>query len=131
LLCENPRPSDGTLKEEDIGRGVMRFNVCSTIYQDEDSNCLVVKEENEIIGFVQWTEKRTPEIIYIMVLPERQNKGYGKEILNQILTGLRSKRFRKVRLGVFKSNLTAGHLYEKIGFKPIQMIIAMFWVRNE
>jgi ribosomal protein S18 acetylase RimI-like enzyme len=101
------------------------------IYKDEDTNRFVVKEENKIIGFVQWTEKGIPEIIDIMVLPERQNKGYGREILNQVLTGLKARGFRKVRVGVFKSNSSARHLYEKIGFKPIQMVIAMFWIRNE
>jgi len=100
------------------------------IYKDEDSNRFIVKEKNKIIGFVMWTEKKIPEIIDVMVLPERQNKGYGRTILDKVLTELKSKGFRKVRLGVFKSNLSALYLYEKIGFKPIQMIIAMFLYRN-
>ncbi len=71
----------------------------------------------KVVGIACWRENKIPEIIDIMVSPEEQGRGYGKILLNEALSRLKSKGYQKVLLGVFESNLVAGYLYKKLDSK--------------
>lgn len=58
------------------------------------------------------------EIISIYFLPEYVGKGYGKKLMERVLSELKDKGFDKVFLWVLEENRSARCFYEKMGFEP-------------
>jgi ribosomal protein S18 acetylase RimI-like enzyme len=53
----------------------------------------------------------------IAVLPERQGKGYGRELLHFAIARLADRGAKRVGLSTQKANERSQHLYEKAGFR--------------
>lgn len=58
------------------------------------------------------------EIKDLYVLPEYQNKGYGKKLLSHALRKMRVKGYMHAFLNTAEGNVKARCFYEKFGFKP-------------
>ena len=76
----------------------------------------VIEVDGKFVGFVQYYfEYPYFEVVEIHLLPEYRGKGIGSDIL-QYLQKVCIAQDRKIRIGCFKENLRARHLYQKLGF---------------
>ena len=57
----------------------------------------------------------------IAIKPKYQQKGFGNEILNFIISDLKSKKINKIMLEVRCDNLSAIKLYDSIGFNKVNV----------
>ena len=86
-------------------------------------NTMVCVKDGEYIGTSTFGKSRiekykdSGEVISIYLLPEYIGKGYGKKIMDTVMSELRKERFRKVFLWVLEENRRARHFYENYGFK--------------
>ncbi len=80
-------------------------------------------------GWMKLFEDQTNNKFYISslyVLPNFQNFGLGKKLLNEAYRIAETKQFNKVWLGVIKQNIKALEWYKNLGFafveeEPFQM----------
>ena len=83
---------------------------------------IVAIENDRFIGTAAYSASRFPqmsgygEIISIYLLPEYIGKGYGKPLLQAVITGLDELGFKDIFLWVLEDNLPARHFYERCGF---------------
>lgn len=70
---------------------------------------LVLKNENEIIGFCVWKE----ELLHLLMIdPKYQGKGLGTYFLSE-MSKEKKKQYETLYLESFEKNLKANHFYEK------------------
>lgn len=80
----------------------------------------VIEVDGKFAGFVQYYfEYPYFEVVEIHLLPECRGKGIGSDIL-QYLQKVCIAQDRKIRIGCFKENHRAKHLYLKQGFMQTQ-----------
>ena len=82
-----------------------------SFFDEGMNNVFLLIENGELIGSVAL---KGSEIDDLIVAPEHQNKGYGKQILLWALENIRSE---KIILHVAQWNKKAISLYEKNGFE--------------
>lgn len=76
----------------------------------------VIEVDGRFVGFVQYYfEYPYFEVVEIHLLPEYRGKGIGSDIL-RYLQKTCIAHDRKIRIGCFKENHRAKHLYHKLGF---------------
>lgn len=76
----------------------------------------VIEIDGSFVGFVQYYFAYLYfEVVEIHLLPEFRGKGIGSDIL-RYLQKLCIAQDRKIRIGCFKENHRAKHLYQKLGF---------------
>lgn len=82
------------------------------------------KNNDHEIGHV-WFAKESNEkkvFIYdILIKPEFQNQGLGTETMGLIMIKARKLGFEKIGLHVFGHNQRALHVYQKVGFIPVDI----------
>ena len=103
---------------------------------------LLAKENNKIIGVLQWHVKENPnagvaEFEEIFVSKEHRGKGIGSQLVDYAIRDIK-KHFisinikpRKIFLFVSKDNNNARKLYEKHGFKFIAELNDLFSENKE
>lgn len=79
----------------------------------------LVYEQDQLIGFFQY-EKSKDNMIDIGLLPNHQNKGKGKLLLNDLQHYFKDQ--NKLNLIVVTTNIKAYHMYLKYGFKQEKVI---------
>lgn len=85
---------------------------------------LVMFEEGEMIGTSSFCPSRFEdmagwgEIVSIYILPDFMGKGYGKQLFEEVLRGLKETGFRDIFLWVLEENTNARGFYERQGFVP-------------
>lgn len=81
------------------------------------------KEEQRVIGTIALkgidSENRIGEIKRFFVLPEYQDKGYGKSMMSQIIEFARQAGFIKLRLDTEKQSYKAMSVFRSFGFYEI------------
>ncbi|MGN0413467.1 MAG: GNAT family N-acetyltransferase [Lachnospiraceae bacterium] len=83
---------------------------------------LVCIDNGKIVGtssfcksrFVQFRD--CGEIISIYLLPEYMGKGYGKVLMESIISELKKQGYKNLFLWVLEDNIRARHFYEQFGF---------------
>ena len=76
----------------------------------------VIEVDGRFVGFVQYYfEYPYFEVVEIHLLPEYRGNGIGSDIL-RYLQKVCIAQDRKIRIGCFKENHRAKHLYQKLGF---------------
>ena len=76
----------------------------------------VIEVDGNFAGFVQYYfEQPYYEIVEIHLLPEYRGNGIGSKILRSFQE-ICIAQDRKIRIGCFKENVKAYHLYRKLGF---------------
>jgi len=74
----------------------------------------------EIYGYVfVLVDEDKVQINSLVVVEKWRNKGYGKILLNNLLTKLKEIQIREITLEVRPSNIAALKLYNKFGFKQV------------
>ena len=87
-----------------------------------DRKNLVMVQDGIIIGTSDFGRARIEEmigfgeIISLYFLPEYMGKGYGRVLLQAVISELKKMGFDKVFLWVLEENQNARHFYEKCGF---------------
>lgn len=96
---------------------------------EKDDYCLVALVENSIAGAVWirtfqgelrgygYVDGQTPEVAIAVYEPYR-NKGFGTQMMAQIIDHMKEKSFKQVSLSITKGN-PAIRLYDRLGFKTI------------
>jgi ribosomal protein S18 acetylase RimI-like enzyme len=62
-----------------------------------------------------------PAHLHIDVLPDRQGKGLGRELMVAFLAGLAEAGVRAVHLGMLSANVGARAFYDRLGFHEIEV----------
>ena len=86
---------------------------------DDPDNMLFLWQGEEPIGFawLRWNGSDSAEIEPIGIIDNYRGKGLGRTLLVLALHRLKKSGAELVRLGVWKSNTTAVHLYQSHGFE--------------
>lgn len=81
---------------------------------------LFLFHDGEAVGFA-WLRDRGEEgeIEPIGIVPGEQGHGAGRTLLNLALQRLRKRGHRRVRIGAWRQNKAAIHLYESAGLRPV------------
>jgi RimJ/RimL family protein N-acetyltransferase len=87
----------------------------------------VDSQTQEHIGHIELTRidqaNRKASIAYVLVDPTKRGHGYGKEMMESILTECFLQiKMSTVDLFVFESNMVAITLYQKMGFETVGLI---------
>ena len=82
-------------------------------------HCRVLRSpEEEILGYcVCMTAGDDEELLTITVRPDQMGQGYGKQLMQEVVSGARRRGARQVFLEVRESNQVAIDLYVQMGFK--------------
>jgi GNAT superfamily N-acetyltransferase len=73
----------------------------------------------EGMGALKKLEEGVGEIKRMYIRPEHQGKGYGKEMLNRLITKATELGYFTLRLETADFSTTAHHVYRSAGFKEI------------
>jgi len=87
-------------------------------YLDKNTECIMLKKDNEIIGFIIFekkTEKNELFVISLQIKKEYQRKGYGTLLIRK-LESIAFKNKLKLSLMVLKSNKKAINIYLRNGY---------------
>ncbi len=94
-------------------------------------NLFVLTEENRVIGALSvvskpeldnlpcWRETEGTEIARVVVANDCRGKGLAGDMVQEIISHLRGRGCKAIRLSVAKSNLPARKTYDKAGFEPV------------
>ena len=89
-------------------------------YKDEFLTCVVVEEDNKIIGFATYSIiYERGEIVDIIIQPKMRFRGYGSKLLNFIVEMIRKNGCVNITLEVNSTNVAAINLYNKLGFEVV------------
>jgi GNAT superfamily N-acetyltransferase len=79
----------------------------------------IILENDEVIGSVVTSKhtRKSEEIYLIEVAENRQNLGYGTALMNKAIKHAFNNGIDELMVMVDKDNMSAMHLYEKLGFK--------------
>lgn len=98
-----------------------------TVVENSNHLFLLVKDENEFVGYA-WIEiKEYPESIFkkaytsvyihqISINSNKRNKGYGSFLIHKIASFAREHNVLRVELDYWSDNKMAKDFYEKLGF---------------
>ena len=85
---------------------------------DRYSNCLILEDYNEFIGFIVYSViYERAEIIDIIINPLNRKKGYGKKLLEEVILKVKENKCQNITLEVSRKNKIAVSLYKNYGFK--------------
>ncbi len=88
--------------------------------EDVNSKYIVIKNENEIIGFAGiWMSPVDCQITNIVVKKIYRKQGIGSLLLGRLIEIARETDFEILGLEVNEKNISAIKLYEKYGFKKV------------
>lgn len=88
-----------------------------TFSLDEFSKCLILEDNQKIIGFIIYSIiYDRAEIVDIIINPSNRLKGYGEKLLKYTIDEIINKGCLNVTLEVSVSNTSAINLYKKLGF---------------
>ncbi|MDE7263063.1 MAG: ribosomal protein S18-alanine N-acetyltransferase [Anaeroplasmataceae bacterium] len=119
-----PYKEEDILKIIELERKYLLSSLEENYYRNDLNNPLayhyVLEEQEGIIGFVSSIfDGSSLEILNIVIDEDKQLKGYGTQLLVTLFDHLLPFGLEKVTLEVRQSNLSAIHLYEKLGFSTI------------
>ena len=92
-------------------------------YLDNGGLFLVLLDNERVVGAgaIRKANDETCELMRLWFYKEYRGKGFGSKIVNQLLEFAREKRYKKIRLDVYRPEIQthAVALYKKLGFYEI------------
>ncbi len=83
----------------------------------ESNSTFKLLDEDKVIGYYSYIlEKPAVKLDNLFVLPEYIGKGFGRHLVNDFLTRMRSQKIKRI---ILHSDPNAEEFYLKIGFKKI------------
>lgn len=96
------------------------YNILKSELENTRSQYIVLKAENEILGFAGIIDTLDQmEITNIVVRKDMRNKGIGNILLNKLIELSKENKKNTIFLEVNSNNSVAIKLYEKNGFKKV------------
>jgi|688.fasta_scaffold439152_1 ribosomal-protein-alanine N-acetyltransferase len=92
------------------------YDVCHVLFK------VAIIAESEVVGYtIAFPKVNTSDawVLVLMVVPNYQRQGIGKELTSHILTELKEIGIQKVLLTVSPENKRAMNLYTSIGFEVL------------
>ncbi|GAB4393856.1 MAG: ribosomal protein S18-alanine N-acetyltransferase [Gammaproteobacteria bacterium] len=84
--------------------------------------CCVIEVADRIVGYyIMSTAAEETHILNIVVKPNMQGRGYGKQLLQALMASARAQHSQRIFLEVRVSNKIAQAMYFQEGFKRIGM----------
>ncbi len=83
---------------------------------------LLLFDDGQLLGTSSYCKSRIEgmddwgEIVSIYLLPEAMHKGYGKKLMQAVISELKTMGYQKVYLWVLEKNISARGFYERFGF---------------
>ncbi len=103
---------------EDINNSFINYEYISNEYNNNPYFKLLVIEDNEVIGYLYYSEiYERIEINQIEVEESYRNKGYGTKLLDYLI----NNSDKSITLEVRKDNYPAIALYKKFNFKEVAL----------
>ena len=94
------------------------------ISRERDRLYLVMTYDSQVIGYVgcsfNWYHRES-HITNIAVLPAYQSQGVGEQLIRALLRVSRQTGMTTISLEVRASNARAQHLYQRLGFRQLQL----------
>ncbi|MCR5786612.1 MAG: ribosomal protein S18-alanine N-acetyltransferase [Acholeplasmatales bacterium] len=85
---------------------------------DDKYSCFLVLEDNDIlIGYISSTLDTYAEILNFFVVKENRGRGYGKELLESVISAAKENKCQSIYLEVNSNNIQAISLYKSCGFE--------------
>lgn len=81
------------------------------------SNYLVMKDNNELVGYIASTIDEYSEILNFFIVEKYRGKGYAKLLLKEVINAAKEINSKSISLEVKETNIQAIKLYEKFGFE--------------
>jgi ribosomal protein S18 acetylase RimI-like enzyme len=82
----------------------------------------VVRAENDIVGFISFTEADDALIIVALgILPKYQNSGIGSDLVAKVETEARKLRKKKLLVSTSNDDLPALAFYQSLGFQIFEV----------
>lgn len=107
----------------DIEDSVYEFPWTAQIFRDclrVGYICRLCVQDNAIVGYyIVSTGAGDAHILNLCVVRDKQNSGYGRKMMQQVLLDVREVDVDTVLLEVRPSNQAAVHLYDDMGFNRI------------
>ena len=93
---------------------------CVMVHYD----CYVIEVDNKegvvLAGYIIYRiQEKSCHVLNICIAPASQGKGYGQYLLKNRIDSMTSASIETVNLEVRPSNLTALHIYQKMGFQQV------------
>ena len=83
-------------------------------------HCVVYENDQQILGYaVLSVAVGEAHILNICILPEKQNSGLGRDLLNYLIELAREQQVETIFLEVRISNEPAKRLYDRVGFNEL------------
>lgn len=97
------------------------INILKQEILSEDTKYIVLKDNNDILGFAGiWISPVDVQIMNIVIRKDKRGQGLGKLLLNELIKLAKETGFEILTLEVNENNLPAGMLYEKLGFEVVR-----------
>ena len=99
----------------------IKINI-NTLIKDKGCNCVVIKENKQVIGFGSLIVYQVPCIGYvariedIIVDSNQRGKGYGKRLTEELIKMAKNKKVKRIDLTSNPKKATARKLYKDLGF---------------
>ncbi len=98
-----------------------------SIVEDEHFYFYIIEDENNPIGYVFFEHKHYKENVFrkayqsmyihqISISKAARNKGYGRKLMDKIISLANEKQISKIELDYWANNELAKSFYEKLGF---------------
>lgn len=98
------------------------FDILKNEFHAENSNYLIAKWKQEIVGFAGIkTMLEESDIMNIAVKNNFRNQGIGTLLLQKLIDLSKQRNLTSITLEVMEKNYPAIHLYKNLGFKQIGM----------
>jgi len=83
-------------------------------------NVVVLKGEERVIGYmIYWMVRDEVQIANLAVHPDFRRQGIAEGVMREVLAKVKKEGAKLVILEVRPSNVGAGLLYQKLGFRPL------------
>lgn len=94
------------------------WNGQNVVEKIDDFDVFLCVRDGQLVGYIDISKGKVPEIMDIRIIPEYRNQGIGALLLRKAISFVNG---RRLILTVDVDNDAANHLYEKIGFKEIAL----------
>lgn len=96
------------------------YNVFKSELENPNSTYIVIKSNDEILGFAGiWKAYDDVHITNIVTRKDIRNQGIGSKLLEELINIAKKTGLETLTLEVNENNHSAIHLYEKFGFKVL------------
>jgi len=97
-------------------------NFLFNLWQQFPQGFLIAKNKEKVLGYgILKKEKENGLIFSLAVLPEMQNQGIGKKILEKLIELAKKENLKKIYLHTRETNFKAIAFYQKFGFNIIKI----------